>query len=225
MALDQIHLRKLLMLVFADRSLQRSKIHTDIREVEAKERGQEASGGDFYTAFWADVKSFVFDGVDLNESVKERISVDWHKKNLYPQLRDGFLLWWMKRRRWTNEPFQPGRNVKGRDIFPGIDAIVKIENFLSVKDGRGVERLIYPYFSPEPVLSEKAARWGLWIITTILPDVPKEEFRILDVIRGQTFSLDRQPLTGTEEQEFRAAYKSLLAARDEIIDEKKKKGG
>jgi hypothetical protein len=95
-----------------------------------------------------------------------------------------------------------------------LAATVKIDNILSVRDGLNAERAIYPYFSPEPVLSEEAARFGLWLLINALPDVSPEEFRILDVIRGRTFSLDRNPLSGDEEGDFRRRYAALLHRRD-----------
>jgi len=93
---------------------------------------------------------------------------------------------------------------------------VKVDSILSVRDGLDVERAVYPYFAPAPALSEKAARLGLWLLTRALPDVPSDEFRILDVIRGRTFSLDRYPLSGNEEAIFRSLYTELLEKHDKL---------
>jgi hypothetical protein len=46
--------------------------------------------------------------------------------------------------------------------------------------------------------------------------VPPNEIRILDVIRGRTFSLDRMPLRGDEEVEFRRRYSELLRQREAL---------
>ena len=97
--------------------------------------------------------------------------------------------------------------------FPGLDATVKVDNVLTVRDGLDVEHVVYPYFSPEPVLSESAARLGLWLLSRALPTVPVEEIRILDVIRGRTFSVDRHPLLGGEEHEFHQRYAAALDER------------
>jgi hypothetical protein len=219
MALELIHLRKLLKILFLDARKQQSAIRTDIREDIAREAQIESSGGDFYAPFWSDAKDHVFYGSDLHNVVEQRIAANRRRTNLYPQLRDGFLLWWNERRRWTNEPFEVGQSLKTRFSFPGIDAVVKVESILSVKDALGTEHHIYAYFAPELILSTHAARLGLWLLKTALPNVPPDEIRILDVIRGQTFSLDRIPLQGNEEDDFRRRYRNLLRQRDELRKE------
>lgn len=216
MALDQIHLRKLLKILFLDAAKQQSELRMDIREQLARDAGDGGSGGDFYAPFWADAKTHVFGTGDLHQLADARIAANGTRANLYPQLRHGFLLWWDQRRRWTNEPFRPGRALKTYFSFPGLDATVKIDSILSVRDGLDAERAVYPYFAPNPELSEAAARLGLWLLTRALPTVPAEEFRILDVIRGRTFALDRTPLRGDEEVEFRRRYSQLLARRDTL---------
>jgi len=82
-----------------------------------------------------------------------------------------------------------------------------------VRDGLNAERVIYPYFAPEPVLSEEAARLGLWLLIQAFPAIPPEEFRILDVIRGQTFSIGTVELLGDEEENFRRRYSQALNER------------
>jgi len=218
-ALERIHLRKLLKILFLPSNRQRSEIRKDIREDRIRAVGGESSGGDFYVPFWADAKNHVFGIGDLRLMVDQRIAGNSKRRNLYPRLRDGFLLWWNERRRWTNKPFQPGQSAKARFQFSGLDATVKIDNILSVRDGEGIERLVYPYFAPEPVLSEQAARLGLWLLAIALPSMSPNAIRILDVIRGRTFSLDRTPLRGDEEEEFRRLYADLLHRRDELRDE------
>ncbi len=216
MALDRIHLRKLLRIMFLEPSKQRSAIRSDIREEIARNNGVDSSGGDFYAPFWADAKSHVFAHGDLHDLVNERMVANGRRVNLYPRLRDGFLLWWNERRRWTNEPFRPGQPLKTHFPFPNLNATVKIDSILSVRDGINVEHAVYPYFAPEPVLSENAARLGLWVLTQALPDVSPEEIRILDVIRGRTFSLDRTPLRGDEETDFLRRYSEILLQREDL---------
>lgn len=214
MALDRIHLRKLLKILLLEPNKRRSAVRSDIREEIAREAGLDSSGGDFYAPFWADAKRHVFGIGDLHEMVDARMDANARRANLYPRLRDGFLLWWNERRRWTNEPFRPGRSLKAHFPFPGLDATVKIDSILSVRDGLDGEHAVYPYFAPEPLLSDNAARLGLWLTTRALPTVPPDEIRILDVIRGRTFSLDRTPLRGDEEDEFRRRYSELLRQRE-----------
>ena len=216
MALENIHLRKLLKLMYLEPNKRRSALRTDIREDIRREAGEDGGGGDFYSPFWADAKAHVFGGPDLRESTAERIAANDRRSNLYPQFRDGFLSWWDERRRWTNLPFNPGRKLKARFQFPEFDAVVKIDNILTVVDGNGDEHVVYSYFAPEPALSADAARLGLWVLTQAFPAVPPSELRILDIIRGNTFSIDRTPLTGEEEIELRARYARLVVERDNL---------
>lgn len=214
MALNRIHLRKLLKILFSEPNVRRAELRSDIREEIAREAGQEGGGGDFYAPFWADAKDHVFGIADLHDMVDNRVEANGRRSNLYPQLRTGFLTWWNERRRWTNEPFRPGRQLKAHFTFPNLDAVVKVDNILSVRDGVGEEHVVYPYFAPQPELSENAARLGLWLLSSALPTVPMEEIRILDVIRGRTFSVDRTPLRGSEQEEFTTRYSAALSERE-----------
>lgn len=214
MALNRIHLRKLLKILFSEPNARRSELRSDIREEIAREAGREGGGGDFYAPFWADAKNHVFGLADLHDMVDGRVDANGRRANLYPQLRAGFLTWWNDRRRWTNEPFRPGQPLKAQFRFPDIDAIVKVDNILSVRDGVGEEHVVYPYFSPHPELSENAARLGLWLLSSALPTIAIEEIRILDVIRGRTFSVDRNPLRGDEQEDFNRRYVAALNERE-----------
>jgi hypothetical protein len=216
MALESIHLRKLLKLIFLEPNQRRTALRAEIREDLRREAGEEAGGGDFYTPFWADAKSHVFGGTDLRRATDSRIMANPRRQNLYPQLRDGFLQWWDQKRRWTNTPFKPGKNYKARFRFPGLDATVKVESLLSVIDGVGEEYVVYSYFAQEPKLTEESARLALWLLMQALPAIPPSQLRILDIIRGNTFSIDRNPLAGDEEIEFRARYARLIRERDEL---------
>lgn len=219
MSLQIIHLRKLLKILFLEAGPRRSALRGDIREEITKAAGGSNSGGDFYAPFWFDAKAHVFEAVDLSDCVDQRIAANAGRANLYPLLRDGFLLWWNERRRWTNEPFQPGQSLKVQFPFPDLDATVKIDSMLSVRDAEGVEHFVYPYFAPSPALSDEAARLGLWLLSSALDTVPADEIRILDVIRGRTFSLDRNPLRGDEESNFRRRYDAALREREQLRSE------
>lgn len=216
MSIQNIHLRKLLKVLFLPDNARRSALRGDIREEIAKAAGDGGGGGDFYASFWYDAKSHVFGTADLHQCVEDRIAANAGRANLYPLLRDGFLLWWNERRRWTNEPFYPGNPQKSQFPFPDLEAIVKLDSILSVRDSGNVEHFVYPYFAPTPPLSEEAARLGLWLMTSALPDIPPQELRILDTIRGSTFSVDRNPLHGDEEENFRKRYASLIKEREKL---------
>ena len=66
-------------------------------------------------------------------------------------------------------------------------------------------------------MSDAAARLGLWLLSEALPHVSADEIRILDVIRGTTYSIDRNPLKGDEEAEFRRRYRDLFNLRDSLL--------
>lgn len=214
MALQNIQLRKLLMMGFAPNRLRRAELKGDIRIERQKLAGINSSGPDFYGPFWADAKAHTFGEKDLTQATEQRIADNWRRRNLYPRLRDGFLLWWNERRRLTNATVRAGDVQKARFEILGLAATVRIDSILSVTDGAGTNRYVYPYFAPEPELDDQAARLGLWLLGRALPDVPHQEIRILDVIRGRTFSVDRTPLQGDEEAQFRRMYEGLIHERD-----------
>lgn len=216
MSLQSIQLRKLLKLGFASPSLRTSDLRDDIRAELRKIAGVKEDGNDFYLSFWADAKGHVYGSHDLHTATEGRIADNWRRKNLYPRLRDGFLLWWNERRRWTNAPFEPGPSLRGSYEIPELCALIKIDNIMSVRDGLGVDRFVYPYFAPEPEMTDDAARLALWMLGRALPDVPHHEIRILDVIRGRTFSIDRIPLLGDEEVRLRQMYETLVRERETL---------
>lgn len=216
MALHNIHLRKLLKIFYLEKNRKTSALRADIREDIARDSGEFGGGGDFYAPFWFDAKNHVFEKRDLREATLERIAANPGRARLYPLLQDGFLLWWEEKRRWQNKPFKPSDWIKGNLKIEDIKANVKIDNVLSVRDSRGADHFIYPYFSPEPVFREEAARLGIWAISKALPELTINDVRILDVIRGNTFSPDRNPLLGNEEEVFLKRYGETLGQWNEL---------
>ncbi|MGH1559900.1 hypothetical protein ACRAWD_23880 [Caulobacter segnis] len=87
---------------------------------------------------------------------------------------------------------------------------MKVENTLSITVGDDGHRVIYPYFIEDPVLSDEAARLGLWVMSRCIAMYDVKQMRILDVIRGRTFSVLDTPLVGDEEAIFRKHYAALL---------------
>jgi len=107
MSLQKIHLRKLLQLFDAADGKRRALLRADIRDEMASAAGAEKNGGDFYAPFWSDAKQHMGGASDLKLTTAARIELNKGRERLYPELRDGFLLWWNKKRRWINEPFEP----------------------------------------------------------------------------------------------------------------------
>lgn len=210
MSLQSKHLRKLLKIMFSEGAERITALRADIRDDLGRERGTGGEGGDFYGPFWRDAKDHVFGASDLRDTTAARIVDNQRKARLYAQLRDGFLIWWDERRRWTNEPFRPANSLKTICRPTGVDADVKVANLLSVRDGRDDDHFVYPYWFPEPPLSEEAARLGLWVLSQAFPRTDPSELRMLDVIRGRTFSLDRTPLDGREPAIFQRRFNAAL---------------
>lgn len=217
MSLEKVHLRKLLQLFDAPNAKRVSLLRADIRAEISKENGIAGDGGDFYVPFWADAKKHVAGTLDLAIQTEARIKSNEGRKRLYPELRDGFLLWWNEKRRWINEPFVLlPENPAIHFPVPGSTAIVKIENTLGLLVGGASHRIIYPYFSEVPTLTQATARIGLWLLKEAMSEYAEEDLRILDIIRSRSFSLADTRLSGNEQELFAARYKALVAERKNL---------
>lgn len=210
MSIRSIHLRKLLKIMYLPAGQRTSALRQDIREDRAREGDGAGSGGDFYGPFWSDAKKHVFGGQDLHAATRARIEANPNRAGLYPQLRDGFLLWWNDRRRWTNEPFRQADSVRTLHRIDELDATVKVANILCVRDAHDEDHFVYPYWFPRPPIEDEAARLALWLLQEALRNTEPSELRVLDVIRGQTFALDRVDMRGDEGRVFTDRYRTLL---------------
>lgn len=169
--------------------------------------------------FWKDAKDHTVGSADLEAATALRMAANEARSNLYPQLKDGFLAWWDERRRWTNAPFEPIESPRASYVYRPLNVTIKIDNILAIRDFGGKDHFVYPYFYPEPALSESIARIGLWMLGRALPSASWEEIRLLDVIRGESFSVERLPLLGNEELNFIKNYTELHRQWTEIRDD------
>ncbi|AOF98278.1 hypothetical protein [Sphingobium sp. RAC03] len=208
MAVEIIHLRKLLQLLYASPRDQQTLLRAEIRAEIAKENGVSGGGGDFYGPFWADARDHVFEINDLHLATDDRIARNNRRARLYPILRDGFLKWWNEQRRWTNTPFESVRAPSGQLKFSEI-LTIKVDGIIAVKDATGTSRYIYPYFSETPALKNEGARISLWVFYRTFPGLDFNNFRILDVPRGRIYSPDRCYLEGDEAQILKQKYDNL----------------
>jgi len=200
MSLDRIHLRKLLQIAYAPTNLRTSLMRADIRSEIAKQGELGSGGGDFFAPFWSDAKSHAAQRCDLTLETARRVASNRGRSRLYPRLRDGFLTWWDDRRRWTNQELRSFEtSAKGQLEFKDLGVVLKVENLLCVTVGENEHKLIYPYFSERPILTEEGARLGLWVMGRALPRWELADMRILDVMRGASYSVDRNPFDGREE--------------------------
>jgi len=215
MSLEKVALRKLLEIFYADNGRRVHLLRTDIRNQIAREDREQAGeesegGGHFQIPFWADAKAHVAGKLDLAQRTAARILKNKGRERLYRLLAAGFLIWWNEKRRWRNEEFvYVPRSVKIEYPLDEVSCIVRVENTLEVTVGWH-RRVIYPYFC-ETILSDEAARIGLWLLAQALPTYDSADLRILDVIRGTSYSLADVPLKGDEKSLFIAKYRAALA--------------
>jgi hypothetical protein len=220
MSIKNIHLRKMLILMYAPRNRLVSILREDIRTDISKETGTQGDGGDFHQAFWSDAKAHAMGLGDLPTLVKRRVAASQQRRRLYPLLSKAFLVWWNEKRRWINEPFRAvDRRINARFAIGEIDVIVKVDNLLAVEFDDRSHRLVYPYFDELVPLSEDAARIGLWVMTQAISREPPSSFRILDVLRSKSFTIDDVPLQGDEERVLLTKYMHVLSEWTRLREE------
>jgi len=213
MSVLDIPLRKALQLFYANERMRRSILKEDIRLDRKKEAGGTRSqGGDFYLPFWSDVKKHIAGEGDLEKSTLSRIDGNKNFKRLYPLLKDGVLELLSAKLRWSNEPVEIiPQSVHGNLNIQEIGAIVRIRDALHARVREKYTRVVYPYFSEEPSLSEEGGRLGLWAMQQALPNLDPDDMRLIDPLRRVFFSPETTPLRGDEQAIFINKYKMLLS--------------
>lgn len=212
MSVLDIPLRKALQLFYANEPLRRSILKEDIRLDRRKEAGGTRSqGGDFYLPFWSDVKKHISGNDDLAQMTVHRITSNRNFKRLYPLLKDGILELLSAKLRWSNEPVEiVPQSVHGNLNIEELGAIVRIRDALHALVREKYTRVVYPYFSEEPALSEEAGRLGLWAMQQALPNLDPSDMRLIDPLRRVFFSPDTTPLRGDEKAVFVGKYRLLV---------------
>ena len=213
MSLYNVHLHKLLAIMYATPQQKRSILMQDIRR--AQTAFLATSGGDFYAPFWADVKAHVAGSGDLSQMSQARIENNFRRERLYEQLKDGFLEWWTAWRRWQNEPIklvEPG--ICGKLEFGVLGATVKVKNLLSMALGGSASSnfAVYPYFREEPELDGEAWRLAVWAVSKAVGAQVNNSFCILDIQRGVAREYAQERLRGDEEDIFTERYADALLA-------------
>ena len=213
MSVLDIPLRKVLQLFYARQALRRSILKNDIRLDRRKEAGGTRSqGGDFYLPFWSDVRRHISGDAELTQLTADRIASNGNFKRLYPLLKDGVLELLNAKLRWSNEPVEIiPQSVHGNLQIVDLGATVRVQNALHALVREKYTRVVYPYFSEEPALTEEGGRLGLWAMQAALSNLNPSDMRIIDPLRRTFFSPDTTPLKGDEETIFRDRYKSLIS--------------
>lgn len=220
MAIEKKNLRNLLQIFFAPERLRARLLRDDVLGELKKKRGEDSGGPSFYAPFWADAKDHAAGAKDLTTETELRIADNARRKKTYLILRDGFLKWWNENRRWRNEPFEIiPQTIPVQASLHEIGCIVKIENMFSVKIDDNDRRLIYPYFSDIPSISDEAARLGVSIIGNAMTQFKMDDIRILDIRRGVAYGTIDAPLKGDERQVFLKHYKRALDDWQKIREE------
>lgn len=221
MSVLDIPLRKLLKLFYAPPALRRSMLKEDIRLDRKKEAGGNRSqGGDFYLAFWSDVKKHISGEGDLAQLTEERIKSNSNYKRLYPLLKDGIVELLGAKLRWSNEPVEIiPQSVHGILHIESLGASVRIKDAIHARVRGEYTRVVYPYFSEEPALPDEGGRLGLWAMQQALAKLDPDDMRVIDTIHRTFFSPRTTPLQGNEEKIFHEKYKFLIREWDSLQQE------
>ncbi|HEV7248180.1 MAG TPA: hypothetical protein VGN93_14460 [Shinella sp.] len=205
-------LRKVLQLFYASPPLRRSILKDDIRLDRKKDvGGNRSQGGDFHAPFWSDVKKHISGDGDLAQRLDDRIKSNRNYKRLYPLLREGVLELLSAKLRWSNEPVEIiPQSVHGNLRIDDFGGTIRIRDALHARVRGEYTRVVYPYFSEKPALSEEGGRLGLWVMQNALIKLDANDMRIIDPLRKTFFSPQTTPLQGDEELVFRERYRSLI---------------
>lgn len=221
MSVLDIPLRKVLQLFDAPPALRRKILKDDIRlDLKKEAGGNRGRGGNFHEAFWADVKKHISDRGDLTILTEERIKSNKNFKRLYPLLKEGVLDLLSAKLRWSNELVEIiPQSVHGILRIEDLDGTIRIRDALHARVRGEYTRVVYPYFSEEPALSEVGGRLGLWVMQRALINLDADDMRIIDPLRKTFFSPRTTPLQGDEEIIFLEKYGSLISDWERLKSE------
>lgn len=170
--------------------------------------------------FWSDVKKHISGDGDLARLTDDRIRANKSFKRLYPLLKDGVVELLSAKLRWSNEPVEIiPQSVHGNLRIDDFGGTIRIRDALHARVRGEYTRVVYPYFSEEPALSEEGGRLGLWVMQQALIKLDADDMRIIDPLRKAFFSPQTTPLQGDEETVFRERYRSLLREWERLKDE------
>lgn len=135
---------------------------------------------------------------------------------MYPRLATGFLGLW---KRGDNQQVKVlSKSPKGRYNAINNELEIKVENIMAISIDSN-ERLGYPYWFPDPILSEEAGRIGLWVMGQALKDQNEQNMRVFDIIRSEFYSLQNSPLEGNEEQILLENFKRISKLYEKLKTE------
>lgn len=221
MSILDISLRKALILFYAPDRQRKTLLKEDIRLDRKKENGgTRSTGGDFHKPFWSDVKKYISGEGDLDALTEERIRKNKRNARLYPHLKDGIIELINDKLRWYNEPIEIiAKSVHGTLTFEDIGSTIRVQDAIHALVRGEYARVVYPYFSEDPAVSEEGGRLGLWAMQRALSEFDPNDMRFIDILRRTFFSPRVAPLKGNEETVFRENYKSLISEWERMKQE------
>lgn len=220
MTIKVINLNKLLKICGLAENRLITELRSDLRTERDKLLGQKSGGGHFQHPWWSAAKLHCIGLADLEEQTELLVSVSAQRKRLYPMLTAGFLNWLTRLQRTTNQVIGWSEEVVHTHYaVPGLDLTVKVDNLLALRLGQDSHKLVYPYFSEAPALSERWARVGLWLMSEALSEYDLADMELLDVLGARSFSGSSTFLKGDEESIFEVRYAHILALWDELKPE------
>jgi hypothetical protein len=221
MSIKVINLNKLLRFCQLPENELTGELRTDLRNERDKLRAKKKrGGGHFHYPWWDAAKDHATGLCDLREQTRLLIEISDQRKRLYPLLTKAFLGWLERLSRNTNETISwSEEQVHTHYVVPGMELTVKVDNLLALKLGADRHKLVYPYFSEDPILTERWGRVGLWLMGNALSEYDQAGMEILDILRGRSFSGGSLFLKGDEEAIFANRYIAMLTQWEELKPE------
>jgi len=195
-SLDNIQVWKVLRLFAIAENARRAALRADARQTAAKLRGINSPAMDFYGPIWSDIKAHVYGGGHLPQLTAERIGSNASRKNIYEQIRDGFMPYWLRKRRALNGPI---RTVRGSisGILRVGEASIRLENILSFDTASDLPLHLYPYLYCDPILTTQTTQLGLWELKEVIGVRAQGAVGIIEAVRSLEHLL---PLSISDEQ-------------------------
>lgn len=221
MTIKVINLSKLLRLCALPENRLTGELRDDLRKERDKLLGKKKrGGGHFHYPWWDAAKDHTLGLCDLTQQTKLLVEAGVGRDRLYPLLTSAYLQWLERLRRSTNLTLSwSEEQVHTHYVVPGMDLTVKVDNLLALKLGEDHHKLIYPYFCEEPILLERWARVGLWLMRDALSKYDPVDMEILDVLRARSYSGGSVFLQGDEQMVFASRYSQIYSKWYELRPE------
>ena len=220
MNIDVVNLNKLLRLFALPENELIGELRSELRTQRDKADGKKVGGGHFHHPWWEAAKRSVGNPSSLPLETSALVNVVKQRARLYPLLTTSFMKWLEDLRRETNLQMSVElEEAHTHYDVPGLELTVKVDNLLALRLGSDFHRHVYPYFSEGPVLSERWARVGLWLMRCAFGEPLNTRLEILDVLRSRSFSEFVVPLLGNEADIFQRRYHEIVDVYERLRPE------